>query len=586
MATRSPIVSVLGHVDHGKSSILDSIRGSNIVGGEAGAITQAIGASIVPLEIIKNKCGKLLESLKFDVTIPGLLFIDTPGHAAFTSLRKRGGTLADIAILVVDVNEGFKPQTEEALEILKSSKTPFIIAANKIDLVPGYTKKKERLLADINAQADNVKQELDQRIYELVGHLHDKFGFIGDRFDRISNYTKQIGIVPTSAKQGIGLEELLMVLTGLAQRYLEESLKIDVSGKAKGTILEVKEEKGLGTTLDVIIYDGTLKVDDTIVIGAIDKPIITKVRALLEPDHLAEMRDKKSKFKKVKKVSAATGVKIVAPGLDRAVAGMPVRVVESGKAEEVSEEIKAEMEEVMIDTDDTGVLVKADTIGSLEAMLKILHEHDIPIQNASVGNISKKDYARVESIYDTDPLYAAILGFNVKDEAKMKIEGIKIITSDVIYRLVEEFQRWQAEKKKEEEVKKLDTIIRPCKVEVLQNCIFRQSNPCIMGVEVMVGKLKIGTPLMKKGASLSAVKSMQLDGDNVQVAEKGDQVAISVPHVTAGRQVEERDILYSDIPEDDFRKLKTMAEFLNGDEIQVLKDIAEVKRKHNPVWGV
>src|SRR5210317_242342 len=141
MSTRSPIVSVLGHVDHGKSSILDSIRGSNIVSGEAGAITQAIGASIIPLDVVKKKCGKLLDALNMKFSIPGLLFIDTPGHAAFTTLRKRGGSLADIAVVVVDINEGFKPQTIEAIEILRAAKTPFIIAANKVDKIGGFRKR-------------------------------------------------------------------------------------------------------------------------------------------------------------------------------------------------------------------------------------------------------------------------------------------------------------------------------------------------------------------------------------------------------------------------------------------------------------
>ncbi|MAE13664.1 translation initiation factor IF-2, partial [Candidatus Woesearchaeota archaeon] len=247
MATRSPIVSVLGHVDHGKSSILDRIRGTNIVAGEAGGITQAIGASIIPLETIQKKCGKLLEALNMDLTIPGLLFIDTPGHAAFTNLRKRGGNLADIAILVVDLNEGLKAQTKEAIEILLSYKTPFIIAANKLDLVPGYRKASEFVIQDIEAQSPRTKELIQTKIYELVGQIFDLTKLESDRFDSVDDYTKKLAIIPTSAVSGQGISELLMVLTGLAQRYFEEHLKIDVEGMGKGTILEVKEEKGLGT---------------------------------------------------------------------------------------------------------------------------------------------------------------------------------------------------------------------------------------------------------------------------------------------------------------------------------------------------
>ena len=137
---------VLGHVDSGKTSILDKIRGTGVQGREAGGITQAIGASIIPIETIKKICGKLLDSLNIKLTLPGLLFIDTPGHAAFVNLRKRGGNLADIAILVININEGLMPQTIESINILKQYKTPFIIAVNKIDLVNGWRSQKEKSL--------------------------------------------------------------------------------------------------------------------------------------------------------------------------------------------------------------------------------------------------------------------------------------------------------------------------------------------------------------------------------------------------------------------------------------------------------
>ncbi|MBU1201406.1 MAG: translation initiation factor IF-2 [Nanoarchaeota archaeon] len=586
MTTRSPIVSVLGHVDHGKSSILDSIRGTNIVAGEAGAITQAIGASIIPMDVIKKKCGKLLESLKINFNIPGLLFVDTPGHAAFTTLRKRGGSLADIAVLVVDIKEGFKPQTVEAIEILKGYKTPFVIAANKLDLIPGYKKQNLPLLQEINSQSANVQAEIDKKIYELVGQLHDKFGIVSDRFDRVGDFTKQIIIIPCSAKENIGLQELLMMIAGLAQKFLETNLNIDVSGKAKGTILEVKEEKGLGKTIDVIIYDGTLHVNDTIVIGSMDKPISTKIRALFEPDPLAEMRDKKSKFKSVKQVSAAMGVKISAPDLGGVVAGMPLRACDPSEVETVKYNLMTEITAVTIETDIMGLIIKADTIGSLEAMINILKGKKIPIRKATIGNINKKDYAEAESNYENNPLLSVILGFNVVDESGSDNKNVKVLTNQVIYRLVDDFEKWQEEKRKDEEEKKLDKVIRPCKVEILQSCIFRQSNPCILGVEVLIGVLRVGTPLMKNGIYLSEVKSIQSEKENFQVVEKGKQVAVSLPHVTAGRQVFENDFLYSDISEEDFRKLKKLSTFLAKDEISLLKEIAEMHRKHNPVWGV
>lgn len=582
--TRSPIVSVLGHVDHGKSSVLDAIRGTNILATEAGAITQAIGASIIPLRTIEKVCGNLLKSLGQNFTIPGLLFIDTPGHAAFTSLRRRGGALADIAILVVDINEGFKPQTREAIEILKSSKTPFIVAANKLDLVSGYVKKEERVLASIKAQEPKVLNDVEKKLYELVGLFHEEFNMPAERFDRVDDFTKQLAIVPMSALRGWGLAELLMVLTGLAQKFLEKSLKIDVSGPGKGTILELKESKGLGTTLDIILYDGIIRRNDMIVIGNIGEPIVTKVRALLEPAEHAEMRDAKAKFKPITEAVAATGVKIAAPGLERAMSGMPIMVASPETLNAVKQRVQEDIDNVLLTTDKEGIIIKADTLGSLEAMHHLLQEEEIPVRKAGIGPINKKDIADAESNLEQDPLTAVILGFNIPEE---KHARVKIITSDVIYRLIEGVQEWRENSRKELEAAQLGSLVRPSKLEVLQNCIFRASNPCIVGVEVNVGVLRTDTPLMKKdGTRLARVKAIQREKESVAVVDKGLQVAISLPGIMAERHINEFDVLLSDIPESDFKKLKTLKEYLTKEELDVMKEIAELKRKQNPVWGI
>jgi len=436
---RSPIVSVLGHVDHGKSTLLDTIRGSNIIKKEAGGITQAIGASIVPTETIMNVCGKLLDPDKAK-QLAGLLFIDTPGHAAFTTMRKRGGNLADIAVLVVDINDGLMPQTIEAIEILKQYKTPFLIAANKIDRIQGFTADQPGLLKILGSQGPNVTKEIETKLYELVGKLHEK-GFAADRFDRVSDFGTQLAIVPISALKGIGLPELLMVLVGLSQKYLEEHLEYDVNKPAKGTILEVKEEKGLGTTLDVILFDGTLKVNDTIVIGGMDEPIVTKVRALLEPKPLSEMRDTSSKFVSVKQVVAATGVKIAAPDLDKAIAGMPI--VSTTDIEQACEQVQEEIEDITIETDGEGVIVKADNIGSLEAIIKLLREDEIPIRKASVGQVSKKDIVEAKSNIEKDPKFAAVLAFNTAAAEELSSgTKVKVIESKIIYQLLDELKAW------------------------------------------------------------------------------------------------------------------------------------------------
>jgi translation initiation factor 5B len=586
---RSPIVSVLGHVDHGKSSLLDAIRESNIVDKEAGAITQAIGASIVPLEIIKQKCGPLLAQVKMSFSIPGLLFIDTPGHAAFTSLRKRGGALADIAILVVDINEGFKPQTIEAIDILRTSKTPFIIAANKLDLVPGYVNKGERLLVDLKQQAESTTEMIDERFYKIIGQLYERFNMNAERFDRVEDYTKQVAIVPCSAKTRLGLAELLMVLTGLAQKYMEQNLEIDASGNAKGTILEVKDVEGLGKALDVIIYDGTLKVNDTIVIGGVAAPIVTKVRALLQPAPLQEMRDKKSNFISIKTAVAATGVRISAHGLEEAVAGMPVLSCDNNEENinEAKEKVQAEVEEVLLDTGKQGIIIKADSLGSLEAVLKLFGEKGLKIRKASLGEITKKDLGDAESNYEADPLLSAIIGFNVELGKNVEAsQRVKIIIGDIIYKLLDDYTLWIEEKKKALEAEQLEDLIRPCKMEILPTCIFRQNNPAIVGVHILVGVLKAGTPLMKTGKTLTTVKSIQSEGENIHRVEQDKEVAISLPDVTCGRQINGSDILYSAIPDEDFRKLKKLKKYLTEQEVQVMKEIAEIMRKDNPVWGI
>ncbi len=580
---RQPIVVIMGHVDHGKTSLLDKIRGTAIAAKEAGGITQAIGASIIPLATIRQVCGKLLEQLKINVTIPGLLFIDTPGHAAFINLRKRGGNLADIAILVVDINEGLMPQTKESIEILKQYKTPFIIAVNKLDTIEGWQRKPGILLQNISAQREETQRKLETKMYEIVAQIFE-LGIQADRFDRVGDYTKIAAVVPVSAKTGEGIPELLMLLTGLAQKYLEQNLKIEKTGPAKGTILEVKEQKGLGTVLDAIIYDGSLSVNEQILIGTLDQPVQAKIKALFQPVAGEEMREKKAKFKPVKTVSAATGVRIVAPGAETAVAGAPIMSA-TGDVEKIKEELHKEMHEVLIETDQDGIIIKADALGSLEALMTLLREKGIPIRKTGIGPITKKDLSDAEALLEKDPLHAVILGFNIpKPELTTSAH---IIVNDVIYRLIEDYESWKETQKLQLETSKIDVLVRPCKIELLKGYLFRQSNPAVIGTEVLAGTLKSNTPLMnKEGKELTTLKGIQMEKETVEKIEKGKRAAISLPGVTVGRQINEGDILYSAIPEEHFRKYKEYKEHLTEEEKNLLKEIAEIMRTKNPMWGV
>jgi len=591
MTLRRVLVTVVGHVDHGKTSLLDAIRQTNITATEAGAITQAIGASIVPISTIKKLCGPLLEKLKMELNLPGMLFIDTPGHAAFTNLRKRGGALADIAILVVDLNEGFMLQTEEALQILKGHKTPFVVAATKLDLTSGWrSHQSSSLIQNINTQAPQTINDIEKKLYTLVAKLSE-FGFESERFDRINDFTKQIAIVPLISPTKEGIPELLMVITGLAQKFLESSLQYNPDAPAKGTILEVKEEKGLGTTVDAIIYDGTLKVNDLLVIAGLDKPVVTKIRALLEPEELAEMRAKKSKFKPVKQVYAATGVKISAPDLDKVLSGMPLAIATEKTLAQVSAELQKEVTEIAAETGTAGVVIKADNLGSLEALNFILKENQIPFSSASIGEINKKDLLKAEAMLEKNPFQALVIGFNVSvsQEAKdyAQVKGLKIITSPVIYRLLEEYQKMTEEMKKEIEQKQLSLLVRPCKLMLLKGYVFRQNNPAVIGIEIFAGKLKSLDPLMNaEGKGLTSVKSLEKDQESLSWLNPGEQAALAMDGVTVGRQIKEGEILYTDIPEEDFRKLRELKKHLKKEEIDLMKEIAEIKRRQNPVWGV
>ncbi len=568
---RQPLVVVMGNVDSGKTRTLDTIRRTAVVESEAGAITQMISSSAISLKTIQKICKDLLKGK--GISLPGLVFIDTPGHAAFSNMRKRGGNLADIAILVIDINEGVKPQTEECINILKNYKTPYLIALNKIDLVPGWqTVEASTILGMISKQSEGVQQQIEKRLYEIVGRLHE-LGFQAERFDRVEDYTKAIAMVPCSAKLGYGVPSLLMVLMGLAQKFLETQLVTDEDATGKGTVLEVKEEQGLGLTLDVILYEGKISVNDPIIIGGVNEPIVTKVKGLFEPDE-------KQKFRSVKSVSAAAGVKVAAVGVKDVVAGMPLFVINNNE-EELKEKIQEEVEEVLLDKEEQGIVVKADTLGSLEAVIGMLKDKEIPIKKASVGPVTKKDVASASS--DEEKLNRVILCFNVKGES----EEVKVISHNVIYQLIEDLEKWRADERKKEEEKELHDLVRPAKVQYLRGCTFRQSNPAVIGVEVMMGTLHTGVELIKaNGDPVGQIKTIQENKDTLQKAEKGKQVALSIPYVTAGRQVVEEEILYVDMNESNFRKLKVLKRMLSPEEIAVLKEFVEIKRKQNHLWGV
>ncbi len=569
MYIRQPIVAVLGHVDHGKTTLLDYIRGSCIASKEAGAITQHIGATEVPIEAIKSICGELLKGKKFKV--PGLLFIDTPGHFAFTTLRARGGALADLAVLVVDINEGIKEQTEESIEILRKYKTPFVVAANKIDVITGWKKVKGVISQRLNEQIEITRKEFNEKLYRLIGRLYD-LKFSAERYDKIRDFTRNIAIVPISAKTGEGIEELLMVLIGLAQKFLEREL-ISQEKEAEGTVLEVKEEKGLGTTVDAIIYNGIIKEGDKIVLGGRNKPIITTVRALLKPKPLDEIRDPSDKFLNVKEAYAACGIKIVAPDLEETFAGAPIKVVKN-----LEEDIKKINKEMSIDirTTDEGIILKADAVGSLEALAFMLK--NVPIRKAEVGDISKRDI--VEASTNSNPLNKVVLGFNVKLLPEIEnAQDVEIITDKIIYHLLEKFEKWRERKKKEIEEEKRKEITYPGMIKFLPNYTFRISKPAIIGVRVLAGEIRPNQKLIRDdGKLVGRIKSIQKEKKSLSKAVQGMEVAISIDGATVGRQIKPGNILLVDISQQEIQKLLQMD--LTPDERDVLDRLIKIKKSH------
>ncbi len=578
---RQPIIAVLGHVDAGKTSLLDRIRQTAVASREAGGITQAIGTTEIPSSTLQEICGEMLKKFRFEIKVPGLLFIDTPGHEAFTTLRRRGGSIADLAVLVVDIVEGIMPQTAESIDILKSSKTPFVVAMNKIDRISGW-KPGTNFLENYAEQADDVQKEFEQKFYQVVQQF-SQHSLSVERFDRISDFTKTIAAVPLSSKTGEGIAELLTVLMGLAQQFLREQL--GEKQESAGMVLEVKDVIGLGKTIDVIIYNGKVSKNDYLVIGG-KTPQISKIRALLLPEPMKDMRTEK-KFRSVEEVHAAAGFKISAPGLDDVIAGSPIRTAKTfAEAEQLLEELEKEREETEIHAESEGLILKADTIGGLEALIMIFRAH--PIKEASIGTISKKDVMKAEA--NQEHTYKIVIGFNstVAEEAATlaKDKGIKMMTSDVIYRLIEDYEKWQEEEKENIKKKEIEGLPRPGKIKLLPGCVFRASNPAIVGCEVVGGLLKAGSNLMKDGKQIGEVKQIQSQGQNIEDARNGDKIAVSITGPAVGRQIEENDVLYSNISSGDYAKLKKNEQFLTGTEKEVLQEIFEIKRKLDPRYGL
>jgi translation initiation factor 5B len=589
---RQPIVVVLGHVDSGKTSLLDQMRGTAVQSREVGGITQHIGASFFPIEIVKDITGPLYAQLaKSDSPIPGLLVIDTPGHEVFANLRMRGGSAADIAIVVADVNKGFEVQTVESIEILEKRKVPFVIALNKIDQIPGWNNTKSIFISEqIKAQGSDMISTLDEKIYTVVGSL-SKLGYNSEAFWRIKDFTKEVAIVPVSAAKNIGIPELMAVLVGLAQQYMTKKLERHES-ETKGIVLEVKDELGLGPSANIILIDGVLKQGDRVVVAKRDNAIVTKVKALLLPKPLDEMRDPRDKFRPVDHVVAAAGLKITSPELDGVLAGSPLYVLKDGEDEgRLRSLVESEIKAAIIRTDSNGIVLRCDTIGSLEATVDLLRKDKIPIQSADIGHITRRDVLAASAVKEKDRYIGVILGFNVRvlDEAEREASerGIKIFNEKIIYNLVRSYTDWVSYQKEHEDSILFNEISPVCKFQFLKGYVFRRNDPAVFGAEILIGRLRQKIPVINEnGKKIGSIHQIQEGGKNLSEASIGTQVAVSMKEPVIGRQISEGDIFYTDLTSKEAKLLlESFSHRLGPEEQEVFQHILSKKREADPSFG-
>lgn len=576
---RSPICCILGHVDTGKTKLLDKIRQTNVQGGEAGGITQQIGATYFPIDSIQEKT-KVMETYeKINYEVPGLLMIDTPGHESFTNLRTRGSSLCNIAILVIDIMHGLEQQTIESIRLLRDRKAPFVVALNKIDrLYDWKTTPNNSFRSSLENQKPSVKSEFETRFTQIKVALAEQ-GLNSELYYKNTNISKYVSIVPTSAMTGEGVPDLLWLLLELTQKRMSKQLKYLTGVEA--TILEVKVIEGLGTTIDVILSNGILHEGDRIVLCGMNGPIVTTIRALLTPPPARELRIK-SEYVHHKEVKAALGVKIAANDLEKAVAGSRLLVVKEGDdEEELMDDVMDDLTGLLDSVDPTGrgVTVQASTLGSLEALLDFLKDMKIPVMSIGLGPVYKRDVMKAGAMLDKAKEYAVMLCFDVKVDKEAEQyaneQGIKIFNADVIYHLFDEFTAYQEKLLEEKRKANAGSAIFPCVLKTLQ--IINNRNPMIIGVDVLEGAVKIGTPICavkpdpltgkKVPLLLGTVVSLEVNHQSKTVVRKGDTnagVAMrleagSGQQPTWGRHVDEKDGLYSLITRKSIDTLKDPA---------------------------
>ncbi|KAM4701028.1 eukaryotic translation initiation factor 5B isoform 2-T2 [Discoglossus pictus] len=566
---RAPVICVLGHVDTGKTKILDKLRHTHVQDSEAGGITQQIGATNVPLDAIKDQAKMVKNFDKDTVKIPGMLIIDTPGHESFSNLRNRGSSLCDIAILVVDIMHGLEPQTIESLNLLKNKKCPFIVALNKIDRLYDWKKGPEAdVSATLKKQKKNTKDEFEERTKAIIVEFAQQ-GLNAALFHENKDPRTFVSLVPTSAHTGDGMGNLIALLVELTQTML--SKRLAHSEELRAQVMEVKALPGMGTTIDVILINGRLKEGDTVIIPGVEGPIVTQIRGLLLPPPMKELRVK-NQYEKHKEVLAAQGVKILGKDLEKALAGLPLLVAH--KEDEIpvlKDELIHELKQTLnaIKLEEKGVYVQASTLGSLEALLEFLKTSEVPYAGINIGPVHKKDVMKASVMLEHDPQYAVILAFDVRIEREAQDMadslGVRIFSAEIIYHLFDAFTKYRQDYKKQKQEEFKHIAVFPCKIRILPQFIFNSRDPIVMGVIIEAGQVKQGTPICvpSKGfVDIGIVTSIEINHKQVDVAKKGQEVCIKIEPIPGespkmfGRHFEATDFLVSKINRQSIDALK------------------------------
>jgi translation initiation factor 5B len=567
MDYRRPVVSVLGHVDHGKTALLDGIRESDIRNYEPGGITQHVEVTNVPSEVIKSFIGE-----SYKISVPGFVMIDTPGHGAFSVSRRRGGEFADIAVLVIDITNGVQPQTEESLEILRDNKTPFVVALNKIDKLPGWN-------GSVRDSTDKFKSELRERAYEITGELHN-FGFSSDLYDNIGDFSDTVAMVPVSAQNMYGVDTVCSMIVGLTQEFLSGQLEVKEDDDVSGVVLDLTNHQGFGTVVDVLLYEGKICEGDKLFVE--NSSSKRKVRSILTPQNMGNSRRSSGSFRKTGSITAATFARLALDNTENVQTGD----IMSSKEQKTSSDV-----EDSIEYDDKGVFVCAETTGSLAAIVEHMREENYKVYDGKVGQISKFDVTKVASMQKG--YHQVVIGFGADATESAKEfadgEGVKVVTGNVIHQLVDDYEEiYKSERF--DDIKSYQNLELPARIKVLDEYIINRSNPAIVGVEVIEGCLEVGSRLTigleEYDNIIGIVKRIEIDGDTRKSIDSGQRASLSIGGCTVGRDFETDDVLLSKISEKSARYItKKFDHKASEDVLNLTEEIKDSQQEWYPFWG-